>query len=162
MLELLVTSLRYNDRCTHGKVIKLHMSSSSPFSVVANIKDTSDAAYLSLWSHCPMLIIGQNVEIWVEQSPFGVLTLCTTFITHCLHPLSCPRQLVLENLLLDLDEEEVLVQWIESWKRFQARSEVLHRPHLNPWTCAFWPSELTRLLSCSSFLLLLFLWTLSP
>ena len=22
----------------------------------------------------------------------------------------------------------------------QARFQVLHRPHLNPWTCAFWPS----------------------
>ena len=23
---------------------------------------------------------------------------------------------------------------------FQARFEVLHRPHLSPWTCALWPS----------------------
>ena len=25
-------------------------------------------------------------------------------------------------------------------KRFRARFEILHRPHPNPWTCAFWPS----------------------
>ena len=40
--------------------------------------------------------------------------------------------LVLENLLLILDGEEVLVQKDENLKRFQSRSEVLHRPHLNP------------------------------
>ena len=41
------------------------------------------------------------------------------------------------NLLLVLDEEVVLVQWVEKLKNFQAHFEVLHRLHPNPWTCAF-------------------------
>ena len=60
--------------------------------------------------------------------------------THCLHPQSCTGQLVLENLLRILYEEEVLVQQVDNLKRFQSHSEVLHRPHLNPWTFTFWPS----------------------
>ena len=66
-----------------------------------------------------MIIIGQNVEIWVEQCPFGVLTSCTIFrrCTHCVHPQSCYWQLVLENLLLVLEEEIVLVHWVESLRK---------------------------------------------
>ena len=40
-------------------------------------------------------------------------------------------------MLLVFDDKEVLVQYIESLKRFKARFEVLQRLHLNPWTCAF-------------------------
>ena len=59
-----------------------------------------------------MLIISQNVEIWVEQSPFGILTLCTTFIAFLTVFIrkDVKGQLVLENLLLVVVEEEVLVQ----------------------------------------------------
>ena len=70
---LLATSLRFNDRCPHGIVIKLNMSFSSPFSVVTKQNDPAAAAYLCLWRHCPMLIIGQNVDIWVEQCPLCAL-----------------------------------------------------------------------------------------
>ena len=40
------------------------------------------------------------------------------------------------------------------FKRFQARFEVLHRPHLNQWACAFWHlvSHSAALLQQSSFL----------
>ena len=43
--------------------------------------------------------------------------------THCLHTQSCYWQLVLENLLLFLEEEVVLVQCVESLKKFQAHLE---------------------------------------
>ena len=33
-----------------------------------------------------------------------------------------------------------MVQLVEGLKRFKTRCEILlHRPHLNPWNCAFWP-----------------------
>ena len=31
--------------------------------------------------HCPVLIIGENIEVWVEHCPSGVLTLCTILVT---------------------------------------------------------------------------------
>ena len=79
--ESLVTSLRHNDPCTYGIVIKLQTSCCSPFSVVTKQNDPAAAAYLCLWRHCSMLIISQNAEIWVEHCPYGVLTSCTIFIT---------------------------------------------------------------------------------
>ena len=89
-----------------------------------------------------MIIIGQHVEIWGEQMSFRSpdFVYYIRRCTHCLHPQSCNWQLVLENLLLVLGEEVVLAQWVENLKRFWDHFEVLHRPHLNPWTCAFWPS----------------------
>ena len=62
--------------------------------------------------------------------------------THCLHPQSCSWHLVIENLLQVLEEEVVLVQSVESLKKFQAHFEVLHRLRLNPWAFAFWPSAI--------------------
>ena len=62
--------------------------------------------------------------------------------THFLHPQSCYWHLVLENLLQVLEEEVVLVQSVESLKKFQAHFEGLHRLHLNPWAFAFWPSAI--------------------
>ena len=44
--ESLVTSTRYNDRCTHGTVIKLQTLCCSPFSVVTKQNDPAAAAYL--------------------------------------------------------------------------------------------------------------------
>ena len=72
-----------------------------------------------------MPIISQNVEIWVEQSPSRVFDFvhCIHRCTHCLHHQS---------------DEELLVQQVESLKRFQVLSEVLHRPHLKQWACPFW------------------------
>ena len=65
---------------------------------------------------------------------------CTRRCTHCLHHQKLHWQLVLANWLLVLDEEVARDQSVESLKRFQAHFEVLHRPHLNPWTCASLPS----------------------
>ena len=92
-----------------------------------------------------MLIIGWDVEIWIEH--------CTHRCTHCLHHQKLHWQLVLANWPLVLDEEMVLVQQVESVKRFQALFEVFHRPHLNPWTRASWPSVvyLTAFLQQFSF-----------
>ena len=44
--ESLVTSLRHNDPCTHGIVIKLQTSCCSPSSVVTEQNDPAAAAYL--------------------------------------------------------------------------------------------------------------------
>ena len=67
---------------------------------------------LCISRHCPMLIMSLNVEIWIAQSHLGILTFVhyTRRCTHCLHPESCPGQLVLKYLLLVFDEKEVLVQ----------------------------------------------------
>ena len=96
--------------------------------------------------------------------------------THCLHPQSCQRQLVLVSWLLVLaswllvlvvlDEEVVLAQQVENVKNFQAHFEVLHRLHPNPWTSAFWHSASHSAVAFRqwfSFLFFgtLFLWTLS-
>ena len=53
-----------------------------------------------------MLIIGQNVEIWVLLSPLHHIH----HFTHFPHPQSCQRQLVHELLLLVLDVKAVLNQ----------------------------------------------------
>ena len=45
--------------------------------------------------------------------------------------------MVLVSWLLVLDEEEVLVYWVENLRMFQAHFEDLLR--LNPWACASWP-----------------------
>ena len=71
--------------------------------------------------------------------------------TQCLHRQSCEGQMVLENLLSVLDEEEVLVQWVRSLKRFGACFEVLHFPHPNPWTYAFRPSAIHSAASMQQF-----------
>ena len=82
-----VTSLRYNDRCTHGTVVKLHMSCWSPFSVVTNQNDPAAAAYFcvsdviaqcSFWSESRVLDRGLFF-----QSPETVH--CTHRYIHCLH-----------------------------------------------------------------------------
>ena len=65
--ESLVTSLRHNDPCTHGIVIKLQTSCCSPFSAVTEENDPAAAAYLCLWRHCSMHTISQNAEICVEH-----------------------------------------------------------------------------------------------
>ena len=71
----LVAPLGHNDRCTHGIVIKWHMSCCSPFSVIEKQNDPAAAAYLCVsGSRCPMLIIRQNVEIWIVPGSFGVST----------------------------------------------------------------------------------------
>ena len=72
-----------------------------------------------------MLIICQNTEIWIVQGLFGVSTLCTKFIA------------VLTVFITSVFKE-VLVQQVESLKRFQVLSEVLHRPYLNQWACVSW------------------------
>ena len=41
-----VTSLRQNDRCTHGTVVNLHMSCGSPISAVTKQNDPAAAAHL--------------------------------------------------------------------------------------------------------------------
>ena len=92
-----------------------------------------------------MLIISQNTEIWVEHCPSGILTSCTILV-------AVLTVLILRvvtgswsfrtgcwSLLFVLDEGVALVPWVESLKKFQVRFEVLLHPHLNPWTCAFWP-----------------------
>ena len=68
--------------------------------------------------HCPMLIISQNVEIWIEQTPFGVPTLCTLFIA------------VLTVFITRVTRKYWYIRF-ECLKKFQARFEVLHRLHLN-------------------------------
>ena len=78
--ESLGTSSRYNDRCTHDIVIKLQTLCCSPFSVVAKQNDPAAAAYLCSRRHCPMIIISQNTEIWVEHCPSGILTSCTILV----------------------------------------------------------------------------------
>ena len=76
---------------------------------------------------------------------------------HCLHPQSCCWQLVLENLLLVL-EEEVLVQWVESLKKFQAHMGFFTVFVLIPGLVLLGLRQFTRLLHiCKSFLSLFFL-----
>ena len=152
LLESLVTSSRHNDRCTHGIVVKLQISCSSPFSVVTKQDDPSAAAYLCvLRRHCPVLIIGQNMEVWVEHYPSGVMTSCTWYcwvrlsisilviVVSIIHPPSWYWPMVLVNWQLVLAGEAALVQCAECLKKFQAHFEVLHRLRLNPWACASWP-----------------------
>ena len=65
-----------------------------------------------LLCHCSMLIIGQNVEIWMVQNSLRNPDFVhyIDHYTHCLHPQSCQGQLVLENLVLVFDNKEVLEQ----------------------------------------------------
>ena len=46
LLKLVVFALRYNDRCIHGIVVKLHMSCCFPFSVVMTENGRGAVAYL--------------------------------------------------------------------------------------------------------------------
>ena len=47
--------------------------------------------------------------------------------------------MVFVNWQLVLAGKVALVQWAESFKKFQALFDVLHRQRQNPWACASWP-----------------------
>ena len=66
---------------THGTAAKLQISCCSPFSVVTKQNDPGCGCILvCVWRHCPVLVIGQNIEVWVEHCPSRVMTPCTL---HC-------------------------------------------------------------------------------
>ena len=102
--------------------------------------------------HCPVLIIGQNIEVWVEHCPSGVMTSCTLYCW-ARFSISILVVFVLSVFILrvgigrwslsagswSLLEVVALEQLVESLKKFQAHFEVLHRLRLNPWACASWP-----------------------
>ena len=82
-----------------------------------------------------MLIISQNLEIWIAQGLFGFSDF-VHYVHRCTHCLHHPNY------------KEVLVQQVESLRRFQARFEVLHRLHLNQMDLCF--LALGKSLGCSS------------
>ncbi len=86
--QLLVTSSRHIDPCKHGIVVMLHTSCCFPCSVVTKHKDPTAAVYVCFQRDCPMLLFSQNVEVWVEHSPFGVKTFTFWMVRHAARLLS--------------------------------------------------------------------------
>ena len=165
ILKLLVISLRFNDRCTDGIVVKLHMSCWSPFSFVTKQKDPSAAAHLCVSG----VIVRWSSLVKTYRSGKGTVLpeswLCA--LSSSLYSPSSSRESALAADPCELAAGSLLRrQYWNSSLRFWRGSRLI----LRFFIVFIWIHNLkllgllrcARLLFGSIFVFLRCLWTLSP